>query len=121
MKKTGNREVKNNFTSFQNGYKLLRGNFVWIDCEQENYSSKVSREIINHNSNLISAICSQALDIRFNQWLKRSFDILFSIFMIICLLSWLIPTLAFLIKVDSKGPVFFLQKRNKKNGKLFNK
>ena len=120
MKKIGNRKDKNNFTSFQNGYKLLRGNFIRIDCEQENDSSKVSREIVNLNSILISSVNLQPLDICFNRFFKRVFDISFSIFMITCILSWLIPTLAFLIKVDSKGPVFFLQKRNKKNGKLFN-
>lgn len=120
MKKIGNREDKNNFTSFQNGYKLLRGNFIWIDCEQENDSSKVSREIINLISILVSPINSQPLDIRFNRFLKRVFDISFSIFMITCILSWLIPSLAFLIKVDSKGPVFFLQKRNKKKEEFFN-
>ncbi len=43
--------------------------------------------------------------------LKRVFDVLFSLFVIIFLLSWLIPVLAILIKLESKGPVFFLQGR----------
>lgn len=43
--------------------------------------------------------------------LKRSFDVLFSIFIIIFLLSWLCPLLAILIKIESKGPVFFKQGR----------
>jgi putative colanic acid biosynthesis UDP-glucose lipid carrier transferase len=51
---------------------------------------------------------------------KRSFDIIFSIFVIIFLLSWLLPILSILIIVNSRGPVFFVQKRTGRNGKTFN-
>src|ERR1700743_287169 len=50
---------------------------------------------------------------------KRSFDLLFSVVMILGLLSWLLPVLALLIKMDSRGPVFFLQKRIGRGGKPF--
>ena len=43
--------------------------------------------------------------------IKRAFDIVFSLLVIILLLSWLIPILAILIKLESKGPVFFKQGR----------
>jgi putative colanic acid biosysnthesis UDP-glucose lipid carrier transferase len=42
---------------------------------------------------------------------KRAFDILFSIFVIIFILSWLMPIIAILIKLESKGPIFFKQGR----------
>lgn len=42
---------------------------------------------------------------------KRTFDIVFSFLIIVGLLSWLIPLLAILIKLESKGPVFFKQGR----------
>jgi putative colanic acid biosysnthesis UDP-glucose lipid carrier transferase len=42
---------------------------------------------------------------------KRIFDIVFSIIIIAFLLSWLIPLLAILIKLESRGPVFFKQGR----------
>ncbi len=42
---------------------------------------------------------------------KRGFDIVFSLFVIIFLLSWLVPILAILIKLESKGPIFFKQGR----------
>ena len=42
---------------------------------------------------------------------KRSFDIVFSLIIIVFLLSWLTPLLAFLIKIESKGPIFFRQGR----------
>ena len=43
--------------------------------------------------------------------LKRLFDIVFSGLVIAGLLSWFIPLLAILIWADSKGPLFFIQKR----------
>ena len=50
--------------------------------------------------------------------IKRFCDILLSSIVIVGVLSWLIPIMALLIKLDSKGPVFFLQK-NKRGGKTF--
>lgn len=55
-----------------------------------------------------------------NQFFKRAFDIVFSCFVIVFLLSWLTPLLAILIKLESKGPVFFKQSRNGFNYKEFN-
>lgn len=50
---------------------------------------------------------------------KRVFDILFSSFIIVFILSWLAPILALLIKLESEGPVFFKQFRTGKNGRPF--
>src|SRR5690242_1080260 len=50
---------------------------------------------------------------------KRSFDLLFSLIVITGLLSWLLPVIALLIRLDSRGPVFFLQKRMGRGGKVF--
>jgi len=59
------------------------------------------------------------LDDSFNLALKRLFDVIFSLLVIVLLLSWLAPLLALLIKLESKGPVFFVQKRNGYNYKSF--
>jgi putative colanic acid biosysnthesis UDP-glucose lipid carrier transferase len=59
------------------------------------------------------------LDNSSSRFIKRSADIVLSTVVIIAILSWLIPLMALLIKLDSKGPVFFLQKRNKKGGSVF--
>jgi putative colanic acid biosynthesis UDP-glucose lipid carrier transferase len=45
------------------------------------------------------------------RFIKRTFDILFSIFVIIFILSWLFPIIALLSKLTSRGPVFFIQER----------
>jgi putative colanic acid biosynthesis UDP-glucose lipid carrier transferase len=42
---------------------------------------------------------------------KRLFDIIFSLFVLIFLLSWLVPIMAILIKLESRGPIFFKQGR----------
>ena len=55
-----------------------------------------------------------------NKIIKRVFDIIFSLIVIIGLMSWLMPILAIIIKLESKGPLFFIQKRNGLNYKEFN-
>lgn len=59
------------------------------------------------------------LDDPINQVIKRVFDICFSVMIIIGLLSWLTPLLALLIKLESRGPVFFKQRRNGLNYREF--
>jgi putative colanic acid biosynthesis UDP-glucose lipid carrier transferase len=50
---------------------------------------------------------------------KRIFDIIFSLIVILGLLSWLFPLLAILIKLESKGPIFFKQGRPGQDEKEF--
>lgn len=50
---------------------------------------------------------------------KRLFDIVFSMLVIVFLLSWLSPILYFLIKRESKGPLFFKQLREGVKGEIF--
>lgn len=52
------------------------------------------------------------LDETRHQFNKRVFDLVFSFLFTILVLSWLVPFIAILIKVESKGPIFFVQKRN---------
>jgi putative colanic acid biosynthesis UDP-glucose lipid carrier transferase len=51
--------------------------------------------------------------------LKRLFDISFSVLVILGILSWLTPLMALLIRLDSRGSVFFTQQRIGKNGISF--
>ena len=59
-------------------------------------------------------------DEKLNKVIKRVFDLVFSSIIIVGLMSWLMPIMALIIKLDSKGPVFFVQKRNGLNYKEFN-
>jgi len=96
-------------------------NYV-VDCCEK---GKVQLSIINNFNRLDAAsfrVTSYAgfpvvglrylpLDDLENQFFKRFFDILFSLFVIVFILSWLTPLIALLIKVNSRGPVFFIQER----------
>lgn len=59
------------------------------------------------------------LDHLINRFVKRTFDIIFSLIVFITILSWLIPIISILIKLESKGPVFFKQDRHGRNNRLF--
>jgi putative colanic acid biosynthesis UDP-glucose lipid carrier transferase len=50
---------------------------------------------------------------------KRFFDLFFSLVFIASILSWLLPVLCILIKLTSKGPVLFKQKRVGRGGRSF--
>jgi len=50
---------------------------------------------------------------------KRGFDIVFSSLVIILLLSWLAPLMFIILKLESKGPLFFKQLRHGYNKKVF--
>lgn len=54
-----------------------------------------------------------------NKLVKRLFDLLFSSLVIILIFPWLIPIIGLLIKLESKGPIFFIQKRSGYFGKEF--
>ncbi|MDN3690865.1 exopolysaccharide biosynthesis polyprenyl glycosylphosphotransferase [Chryseobacterium tructae] len=60
------------------------------------------------------------LDYYSNFLMKRSFDIFFSIFVLVFICSWLFPIIAILIRMSSKGPVFFFQKRYGFHEEVFN-
>ncbi len=54
-----------------------------------------------------------------NRMLKRGFDVVVSFFVIVFIFSWLFPIIALLIKLSSKGPVFFAQERSGKDDHSF--
>ncbi|MCA4776660.1 exopolysaccharide biosynthesis polyprenyl glycosylphosphotransferase [Empedobacter stercoris] len=54
-----------------------------------------------------------------NQIIKSLVDIFLSSIICVFILSWLFPIITLLIKLDSKGPVIFKQKRRGLNGKEF--
>ncbi|MBS7787527.1 undecaprenyl-phosphate glucose phosphotransferase [Flavobacterium sp. CYK-55] len=68
----------------------------------------------------VASLRNIPLDDIINQFVKRVFDIIFSSVIILGILSWLTPILALLIKIESRGPIFFKQKRNGLNYHEFN-
>lgn len=55
----------------------------------------------------------------YNRLVKRTFDIIFSCLVILFVLSWLYPLMAYLIKKQSEGPVLFKQMRTGKKNEPF--
>ncbi len=67
----------------------------------------------------ILSIPQVALNKNANRYIKRVFDIAFSLMVIIFILSWLTPLMYLLIKLESSGPLFYKHKRNGINYKEF--
>jgi len=67
----------------------------------------------------VIAVRTIPLDDGFNKFLKRVFDMVFSLLICTIFLSWLLLLLAIIIKVNSKGPIFFKQKRSGLNNQEF--
>lgn len=59
------------------------------------------------------------LDYSINRFVKRLFDIIFSFVVFVIILSWLIPIITLLIKLESKGPIFFKQLRHGRDNREF--
>lgn len=89
----------------------------FIPDNKEIFSKKLKYEYYDYIP--VLSIRNIPLQERINTILKRLFDIVFSLFIIVGILSWLTPILAILIKLESKGPVFFKQSRNGFNYKEF--
>ncbi len=64
-------------------------------------------------------VSSIPLDNPLNRFVKRAFDLIFSSLVMVFLLSWIIPLIGLLIKMESKGPVFFKQFRNGEGNEKF--
>jgi putative colanic acid biosysnthesis UDP-glucose lipid carrier transferase len=78
-----------------------------------------SSELDFHGNVPVSKMRSEPLERLTNRWIKRTFDIIFSIAVIVFVFSWLFPILALLVKASSKGPVFYKQLRAGKDNKPF--
>jgi hypothetical protein len=61
----------------------------------------------------------EPLEYRHNRLIKRVFDIVFSLLVVVFVFPWLFPILAIAIKLNSKGPIFFTQKRSGLNNQVF--
>jgi putative colanic acid biosysnthesis UDP-glucose lipid carrier transferase len=68
----------------------------------------------------VLSLRKEPLDDVGNRIKKRFFDLAISTLVFVFILSWLIPIVALLIWLDSRGPIFFIQQRSGKNGKTFN-
>lgn len=82
------------------------------------YYSKTTIDI--YGSTPVLHLKQYPLDQDSSKFIKRAFDIFFSLFAIIFVFSWLFPIVSIIIKLESRGPIFFVQKRSGKNNETFN-
>ena len=59
------------------------------------------------------------LDLWYNKILKRLFDIIFSLLVLVFFISWMYVIFGIIIKTQSRGPILFKQRRHGKGGKVF--
>ena len=59
------------------------------------------------------------LHIWYNKILKRLFDVIFSLFVLVFIISWMYVIFGIIIKFQSNGPIIFRQKRHGIGGKIF--
>ncbi len=102
----GNKELTKLIEFADNNLKILK----FLPDNREIYSKKLDFTYYGYLP--ILSMRSIPTDEPLNKFLKRSFDIILSLIIIFGVLSWLTPLLGIIIKLESKGPVFFKQKRN---------
>ena len=108
-----NREINNLIHFADNNLKTIK----FLPDSKNTFLRNLAVE--NYDYIPIISLRTIPLDKEVNKRLKRVFDVFFSAVITICLLSWLTPIVAILILIESKGPVFFKQKRNGLNKKEF--
>ena len=89
-----------------NNLKILK----FIPDNKEIFTKKLEYQYLGITP--VLSLRTIPIDTAINQFIKRAFDIIVAIIALVGILSWLTPLMAILIKLDSKGPVFFKQKRN---------
>ena len=98
-------------------------------CDKHLISVKLLPELVNYQFknffikklyNIpVIEINQLPLDLWYNQIIKRVFDIIFSSLVLIFFVSWLYIIFGIIIKIQSKGPIIFAQRRHGSGGKVF--
>jgi len=89
-----------------NNLKILK----FIPDNKEIFTKKLNYQYLGYTP--VLSLREIPIDTPLNQLIKRGFDIALSVIVLVGILSWLTPLLGIIIKLESKGPVFFKQKRN---------
>lgn len=104
--KLNNKELSQLIDYADNNLKILK----FLPDNKEIYSKRLDFTYYGYLP--ILSLRKIPIEEPFNKFIKRSFDIILSIIIIVGVLSWLTPILAIFIMLESKGPVFFKQRRN---------
>lgn len=83
------------------------------------YTKSRKVEISFYGNTPVLMLRREPLELTVNRLLKKTFDLCFSILVIVLLFPWLFPILMILIKLDSPGPIFFRQERSGRDNRAF--
>jgi putative colanic acid biosynthesis UDP-glucose lipid carrier transferase len=84
-----------------------------------NYGLSNNFEVIRYGQLPAFAIRKEPLEKLVNRILKRIFDFVFALLVVLLIFTWLFPIIAILVKLNSRGPVFFRQLRSGRNNYTF--
>jgi len=101
-----NKELTSLIDFADNNLKILK----FLPDNKEIYSKKL--DFTYYDFLPILSMRRIPTDEPINLFVKRIFDVIFSLIVIVGVLSWLTPILGLIIKMESKGTIFFKQKRN---------
>ncbi|TYC15669.1 exopolysaccharide biosynthesis polyprenyl glycosylphosphotransferase [Bizionia gelidisalsuginis] len=96
---------------------INHSNIKFVPNTKKLFSKRLKTDFYNYLP--VLSIEEVALNRDFNQLIKRAFDVIFSLFIIVFVLSWVTAILFLVIKLESKGPLFYKHKRNGKNYEEF--
>lgn len=104
----------NEFVKYAN---ISHCNIKFVPNTTRLFSKRLNTDFYNYLP--VLSIQEVSLNNDINKFIKRTFDILFSLLILIFILSWLSIILFILIRLESKGPLFYRHKRNGINYKEF--
>ena len=89
----------------------------FVPDNKQIFSKKLNFEYYGYTP--ILSLKENPLGTRLSPLIKRGFDIVFSSLVILFVLSWLTPIIGLMIRLESKGPIYFRQYRKGNDFKLF--
>ncbi len=114
--------LPNNIEYVRDLAKFADDNYIYFGLVQDAgglVENRVDTHLYDNGKIPILTPRREPLRFFFNRQVKRAFDIAFSTLVILLLFPFILPPIALLIKLDSRGPIFFRQLRSGKNGKPF--
>ncbi|WP_310558126.1 undecaprenyl-phosphate glucose phosphotransferase [Flavobacterium sp.] len=109
--------VINQLTSLCERY-MVRIRYI-PDFQQYTKTNRVQVSFYGNGNIPVLMLRKEPLEIPVNRIVKQLFDFCFSLLVIVFLFSWLFPIIILLIKLDSRGSIFFVQKRSGRDNKSF--
>ena len=110
-----NIKIINQLTELCERY-MVRIKFI-LDFQLYTKSRKV--EISFYGNTPVLMLRREPLEYTVNRLLKKAFDLLFSLGVIVLIFPWLFPILMIIIKIESPGPIFFKQERTGRDKESF--